>query len=190
MTSVAKQTAEAAVLVALAGSGEDERILLTQRAAHLTMHSGEVAFPGGMQEPQDASLRHTALREAHEEVGLRPELVSVVGQLPRASTRSGICVTPFVGRVLEDVELVANLSELESFFWVPTAFLLEDNRLRTDIFQSAAGEHWAPVYNYLGYTIWGFTARVLVEFVNRFWAAGLGLEHEAPRALYRKPVKN
>lgn len=189
MTSLNTFTREAAVLIALRGTGEDEQILLTQRAAHLSMHSGEVAFPGGMRESQDVTLHDTALREAHEEVGLHPELVEVVGQLPQAATRSGVRVTPVVGRVPRDVSLVACLDELESYFWVPTAFFLEDQRLRTDLFDSVSGRQWAPVYSYLGYTIWGFTARVLVEYVNRYWGAALGLEHEAPRAVYGQQVR-
>lgn len=174
---------EAAVLLVLTGQGDDERILLTQRAAHLTLHGGEVAFPGGKREALDRDLCHTAIRETHEEVGLDPTLLRIVGQLPVGQTSTGMRVTPFVGRVPEDVELLANPAELESLFWVPTAFLLEDRRVRTDIFENP--NLWAPVYEYLGYTIWGFTARVLVEFLNHFWGAGIGREHEAPDVIYR-----
>lgn len=177
---------DAAVLLILAGVGEHERVLLTQRAAHLTLHSGEVAFPGGKWEEVDKDLCCTAIREASEEVGLDPQLLELVGQLPVTYTRAGIRVAPFVGRVPEDIELTANAEELESLFWVPTSFLLEDNRLRTDIFDAVDGEHWAPVYNYLGYTIWGFTARVLVEFLNRFWSAGIERQHHAPNAIYKR----
>lgn len=177
---------EAAVLLVLAGSGQEERILLTQRAAHLTLHGGEVAFPGGKREAEDRDLCCTAIRETYEEVGLDSSLVEIVGQLPVSYTRAGFRVTPFVGRVPDDVELLANPEELESLFWVPTVFLLEDKRLRTDIFDSPDGQQWAPVYDYLGYTIWGFTARVLVEFLNTFWGADIGPEHEAPDVIYTR----
>lgn len=176
---------QAAVLIALAGEGEDERILLTQRAAHLTLHSGEVAFPGGKWEEGDASLAATAIRETHEEVGIKPDLVEMLGPMPARYTSRGMRVTPFVGRVPEDVEPTANLGELESFFWVPTAFLLEDQRVRTDLFEVVGGVNWAPVYDYMGYTIWGFTARVLVEFVNDFWSASISEQHTAPREIYK-----
>jgi 8-oxo-dGTP pyrophosphatase MutT (NUDIX family) len=180
-------TPEAAVLIALAGTGDDERVLLTQRAAHLTLHSGEVAFPGGKRELGDRDLQHTALRETHEEVGLDPALVQVVGQLKPGFTSKGMRVTPFVARVPGEVDLTPNLDELESLFWVPTAFLLEDNRQRTDVFETAMGALWAPVYDYLGYTIWGFTARVLVDYLNTFWSADIRRTHTAPSAVYRQP---
>lgn len=174
------------MLITLAGEGEDERVLLTQRAAHLTLHSGEVAFPGGKWEPGDADLLETALRETEEEVGLRRSLLSPAGQLPPSCTAQGIRVTPYVARVSQDVELTPNLDELESLFWMPTAFLLEDQRLRTDLFHIGECVQWAPVYNYLGYTIWGFTARVLVEFANTFWSAGIGRTHTAPSVVHRR----
>ncbi len=177
----------AAVLLVLAGCGEEERILLTQRAAHLTLHAGEVAFPGGKWEPGDGDLRQTALRETHEEVGLEPASVEVLGQLPTAYTSRGMAVSPYIGRIAETgIELQANPSELESLFWMPTRFLLEDQRQRTDIFEFAGRQQWAPVYNYLGYTIWGFTARVLVDYANRYWSAGIGRDHHAPSRIYTR----
>ncbi len=182
-----KRATDAAVLVVLAGSGDRERILLTQRAPHLSLHAGEVAFPGGMREPEDLDLEYTAIRETQEEVGLDPDLLDIVGRLSTSYTGRGIRVTPYVARIKESVEeigLSANQEELESFFWLPTRFLLEDQRERTDLFEFSTGVHWAPVYNYLGYTIWGFTARVLVEFANRFWGAGIDREHQAPSRIY------
>jgi 8-oxo-dGTP pyrophosphatase MutT (NUDIX family) len=177
----------AAVLLVLAGSGDEERILLTQRAAHLTLHAGEVAFPGGKWEPGDRDLQQTALRETHEEVGLDPASVEILGQLATAYTGRGIAVSPFVGRIAEaDIELRANPDELESLFWMPTQFLLEDQRQRTDVFEFAGHQQWAPVYSYLGYTIWGFTARVLVDYANRFWSAGIGRDHHAPGRIYTR----
>jgi 8-oxo-dGTP pyrophosphatase MutT (NUDIX family) len=181
--------AEAAVLIVLAGEGEDEHVLLTQRAAHLNLHRGEVAFPGGKRDATDASLLDTAIREAQEEVGLDPGRVEVMGRLPAGCTRTGIRVAPFVARVPEQTPLEPNLDELESLFWVPTAYLLDDNRVRTDVFEVQGEACWAPVYNYLGYTIWGFTARVLVQFLNEFWSAGIGKSQRNRRVIYQAATK-
>jgi len=162
---------QAAVLIAINARDDGDELLLTKRAAHLSLHSGEVAFPGGKWELGDVDLCETALRESHEEVGLKPSRVNVIDQLPMSLTRGGMKVTPYVGRIDCSGGLCANPGELESLFWIPVTFLLEDRRARTDVFELGGTEYWAPVYEWAGYTIWGFTARVLVEFLNRHYIA-------------------
>lgn len=175
---------QAAVLVAVAGDGDRARVLLTLRASHLTSHANEVAFPGGKWEAQDMDLAQTALRESHEEVGLNPRDVEMIGKLPATYTGGGVRVTPFYGRVAEDLNLAANPNELESLFWLPVSFIHKDPRVRTDIFSHSGKDYWSPVYHYSGYTIWGFTARVLVEFSNCYFGTCIGLEHPAPSQRY------
>lgn len=178
---------EAAVLIAIAeGEGGQESVLLTERAKHLSIHSGEVAFPGGKREAADSSLLDTALRESHEEVGLEPSRVSIIDALPLSNTRQGIRVAPYVGRVDSPAGLVPNDDELQSLFWVPVDFLLQDARTRTDVFSHQGKEYWAPVYEWMGYTIWGFTARVMVEFLNRVYDQEIGRESDAPEIPYRR----
>lgn len=178
---------QAAVLVAFregCNTGE-EQVLLTLRAEHLSSHGGEVAFPGGMWETDDRDLCFTALREAHEEVGLPPSAVAVESQLPIGQTRAGVQVTPYVGRVVQTVPLTPNPAELDSLFWMPVSLLIEDQRIRTDIFTIRGKQSWAPVYSYAGYTIWGFTAKVLVEFANRRYGLSIRRSHDsAPEVLF------
>src|SRR3954454_19434603 len=89
----------AAVLVPLFEEDGETRVILTRRAAHLRSHTGEVSFPGGRLEPGEGALAG-ALREAHEEIGLDPGEVEVLGQLaPLATVSSGSRITPFVGAV-------------------------------------------------------------------------------------------
>ncbi|MFL0809702.1 MAG: CoA pyrophosphatase [Agarilytica sp.] len=182
----AKQKVEnAAVLIAIAKDEQGkESVLLTQRAQHLKIHSGEVAFPGGKWEEQDVSLQETALRESEEEVGLARSRVEIVDQLSVTYTRNGISVTPYVGRVDSPLGLVANDGELESLFWVPVDFFLADARARTDIFRLDQREYWAPVYQWMNYTIWGFTARVMVEFLNKCYGSDIRRESAAPEVPY------
>ncbi len=167
----------------------DHSILFTLRAEHLSSHSGEVAFPGGMWEQEDASLVETALRESHEEVALPPELVEIRQQLSVEYTRQGRRVTPYVGHVHPDVvhQLEPNPEELSELFWVPLGFLLEDPRTQTDIFSVMGQEYWAPRYHWQEYEIWGFTARVLVDFLNSVYGAGLSREHDAPEIKFKPP---
>ena len=98
-----KRYPEAAVLVPITRSDEPE-VVLTLRASGLSTHGGEVAFPGGRRDPEDADLVETALRESEEEIGLPPGLVEVVGPLSTLVSRHGIKVTPYVGLVPDFVE--------------------------------------------------------------------------------------
>ena len=177
---------QAAVLLALKGEGKSQHLLLTRRAMHLNIHRGEVAFPGGKWEEGDTSLLDTALRESNEEVALNPECVEILGQLEPGTTGAGMRVTPFVGAVPDCLALKANLRELDALFWVPVAFLATDIRVRTDIFVHGEREVWAPVYQWEGYTIWGFTARVIVSFLNSFIGAGIRRENVAEEVVFQR----
>jgi len=184
-TSLEKQ---AAVLVPISNhAAGEEKLLLTLRAAHLSSHSGEVAFPGGKWEPGDPDLYYTALREANEEVGLVPAEVELITALEPCYTRAGTCVTPFVARVNADSPVYPNPDELADYFWFPLEILMNDQRVRTDIFEVAGEEYWAPVYEFSGYTIWGFTARVLVDLMARVYSIQLHREHaQAPEILFKR----
>lgn len=172
---------EAAVLIGVTDEPE-ATIILTLRAAHLSSHSGEVSLPGGKWERGDDSLVHTALRESEEEIALPPGRVEVINEQPPQYSLWGIKVTPFVGIVPPEVELVANPEELHSVFRVPVAFFLDDRRTETDVYYQGDREWWAPVYHFEGYKIWGLTARILVEFLNQAWDAGIERGNAAPEA--------
>jgi 8-oxo-dGTP pyrophosphatase MutT (NUDIX family) len=160
-------------------------LLLTERAAHLHSHGGEVAFPGGMFEEADKDLWQTALREAREEVGLLPESVSAPRTMARSSTRRGIAVTPFAATWLFEHPLTLCSEEIASSFWLPLSVVAADKRVRTDIFLRDGQEFWAPVYRHEGYLIWGFTARLLVDYWNRFHGGDIGRGHSAPVARFK-----
>lgn len=115
--------AKAAVLVALV-QRQEMHVLLTQRSAGLSNHSGQIAFPGGRQDPEDRDASDTALREAWEEVGLAPERVEVIGHLPEYATGSGFEVTPVVGLVQPPFSLQSNPAEVDEIFEVPLSFLM------------------------------------------------------------------
>ena len=99
-------------------------VLFTQRTDHLTAHPGQISFPGGRVEPGDADAVATALRESHEEIGLRADEVDVLGALPIYTTGSGFIVTPVVALVRNDFEPAVDPFEVAEVFEVPLSFLM------------------------------------------------------------------
>lgn len=114
----------AAVLMALVQRPSGLHVLLTQRSAHLRDHAGQVSFPGGRSEAYDASPAATALREAHEEVGLQPSTVEILGTLPSYTTVTQFVVTPVLGLVLSPPTYQPDHNEVETVFEVPLAYLM------------------------------------------------------------------
>ena len=134
-------------------------------------HGGQVAFPGGHREPSDGSLRVTALREAEEEIGLRPEQVEVLGRMPDYHTGTGYRVTPIVGWAEGPLAYRPDPHEVEEVFEVPLAFLLDprNHHHETAIQRGRLRRYWAVPYGER--YIWGATAGMLVAF-QRILAGG------------------
>lgn len=138
-------------------------VLLTQRSAELKHHAGQVSFPGGRMEEHDADVVQTALRETHEEVGIPPQAIDVVGYLPPMPTVTGYAVTPVVGLISDDVPLRIDRTEVEYAFEVPLAFLLDPRNERA-LERVYEGRRIPTVeFHYEGERIWGATAHILVE---------------------------
>ena len=116
--------AAAAVLIAIVQHADVPTVLLTERTAHLSNHSGQVAFPGGRIDAGDADATDAALREAHEEVGLERSAVEVLGTLPLYTTGTGFAVTPVVALLASPPVLRPNPYEVADVFEVPLAFLM------------------------------------------------------------------
>ena len=165
--------AQAAVLVPLV-QREELTVLLTQRTLQLSTHSGQIAFPGGKQDPEDADAIATALREAHEEVGLQAQQVEVLGSLPVYETGTAFIVTPVVALVQPDVVLKPNPDEVADVFEVPLRFLLNPaNHQRHRLHWQGLEREWFSMpYDDRGVEryIWGATAGMLRNFY-RFMSA-------------------
>jgi 8-oxo-dGTP pyrophosphatase MutT (NUDIX family) len=167
---------QAAVLVPLDVSADVPRVILTQRAQHLRLHAGEIAFPGGKCDPEDDDHWQTALREATEEVDLSPDAVQRLGVLPPLITRTGIQVTPCIGLLSRSQQLRPNPDELDAVFSVPMAFFVDPANLELDAMEYYGGTRRVPRYDYDEYCIWGITAAMLVRLANIGWDAGLELD--------------
>lgn len=160
-------TRAAAVLMGIVDRDAGPTMLLTRRAAHLSRHSGQVAFPGGRRDETDESLVFTALREAHEEVGLEPDRVEVLGELPSYVTGTQYCVTPVVALIDPGMRLVPQPDEVESVFEVPLEFLMDPRNHERRQLISSEGERqfismpWRVPGENREYFIWGATAALL-----------------------------
>ena len=149
-------------------------VLLTERTGHLSTHSGQIAFPGGKHDADDKDMVATALREAQEEVGLAPEFVQVIGQLPLYVTGTAFVITPVVALVRHGFVLEPNTNEVQSVFEVPLHFLMNPSNHRWHQFEvDGVRRHWLSMpYDDGGRErfIWGATAGMLRN-LYRFLAA-------------------
>ena len=160
----------AAVLVPFV-LGAAPSVLLTKRTAHLNKHAGQISFPGGRIDPDDASPEAAALREAHEEIALAPHQVEVMGRLGDYVTGTGYRITPVLGLLPEGTELEAlglipSPHEVESVFALPLSVLLDPaapQRQRSE-FKGRMREFW--VWPHPEHYIWGATAAILVHLAH------------------------
>jgi 8-oxo-dGTP pyrophosphatase MutT (NUDIX family) len=168
-----RTTAEAAVLVPIV-MRERPTVLLTQRTAHLSTHSGQVAFPGGKRDDTDTDPADTALREAHEEIGLERELAEVIGDMPVYKTGTMFVITPVIALVRPDYRLALNAHEVDDAFEVPLDFLMNPSHHRRHALEfSGVRREWFSMPYVEGGKerfIWGATAAMLRNFY-RFLAA-------------------
>ena len=129
-----RPTMHASVLVPIV-MREQPMVLLTQRTAHLSTHSGQIAFPGGKADADDADAAATALREAQEEVGLEPHFVNVLGNLSEYKTGSAFIITPVVALVDPRFTVTPNHDEVDAVFEVPLHFLMNPANHRRHAFE-------------------------------------------------------
>ncbi len=160
--SLLRSLRPAAVLVPLFWRDGEWHVLLTRRTDTVPRHRGQVALPGGVQEPGDVDIVAVALREAHEELGITPNVVDVIGVLDPQPVVTGYLVHPVVGIIPAGFPLSPAPDEIARVFDVPLSWLAQPHRVRVEYRQWARIRY--PVYFYEPYdgeVIWGLTARVL-----------------------------
>jgi 8-oxo-dGTP pyrophosphatase MutT (NUDIX family) len=175
---IEREPAHASVLVPLV-LRDEIGVLLTQRTDHLNDHPGQISFPGGRAEPDDADAVATALREAHEEIGLEADYVEVLGALPAYTTGTGFIVTPVVALVKPGCTLHPDPFEVAEVFEVPLGFLMNPGHHRRHEVEVAGARREFLSMPFQGvdgqgqprrYFIWGATAAMLRN-LYRFLAA-------------------
>jgi 8-oxo-dGTP pyrophosphatase MutT (NUDIX family) len=163
---------DAAVLVPLYEADGDVNVVLIKRPETMRSHRGEIAFPGGKFEgAQDPDLQTTALREAHEEVGLVPEAVEIVARLEGIATvASRFTITPFVGFLRERPLLQPNPGEVVRVLEVPLSAFLADGVYREERWHTWMENLDVHFYELEDETVWGATARILTSFLSHLTA--------------------
>lgn len=156
----------AAVLIAITDRA-DPGVILTLRPSWLRSHAGQVAFPGGKIDADDADAIAAALREAHEEIALPAEHVSILGEADPYYSGSGYKIAPVIGIIPPDLPLEANPEEVEELFEVPLDFLLDpvNAQMRTAIWQGQQRQYYDM--DWQGRRIWGVTAGIIANLARR-----------------------
>ena len=157
----------AAVLIPVVEREGELRVIFTKRTEKLKSHSGQISFPGGRIDAGDLNPKDAALRETWEEIGIRPDHVDVLGQMPDYYTGSGYHISTIVGLVNGDAELTRNPDEVEYVFEPPLSFLMdsENHKIGSRVFENV--ERYFYEMPWEDHNIWGVTAGIVRMFYNR-----------------------
>jgi 8-oxo-dGTP pyrophosphatase MutT (NUDIX family) len=163
-----KPIRQAAVLIGIVAR-EQPSVLLTTRATHLSEHPGQISFPGGKIDPQDASPLDAALREAREEVGLARDFIEPVGYLDVYSTSFGFRILPTLARIRPGFDLILNAQEVDDAFEVPLAFLMDPENHKKGTKEYRGKLRYFYEMPYEQRYIWGATAGMLRVLYERIY---------------------
>ena len=156
----------AAVLVPLFKKGEGCHLLFTKRSDQVKHHKGEISFPGGVVDEEDLELINTALREAHEEIGLEKSDVQIVGILDDIVTITQFIVTPIVGLFPYPYPFKVSEVEIAELIEVPLSSLLDQASFSEREIIRGGQKEVVYAYQYGKHVIWGATARILKQFLD------------------------
>ena len=156
----------AAVLVPLFKKEEECHLLFTKRSEQVKYHKSEISFPGGVVDEEDRELINTALREAHEEIGLKESDIQVIGLLDDIVTITEFIVTPIVGLFPYPYPFKVSEVEIAELIEVPLSFLLNKECLSERTILRGGQNEVVYAYQYGEHIIWGATARILNQFLD------------------------
>jgi 8-oxo-dGTP pyrophosphatase MutT (NUDIX family) len=172
-TASSRPLRHAAVLIPLVTRTSGLTVLLTRRTDHLHDHAGQISFPGGRVEPEDAGATGTALRETAEEIGLRGDCIELLGTVGTYVTATGYHVTPVAALVHPPFELAPDPSEVAEVFEVPLSFILDSRNHQRNTVVTREGRRQYHAIPYGSFYIWGATAAMLLNFRAYLHAPGV-----------------
>jgi 8-oxo-dGTP pyrophosphatase MutT (NUDIX family) len=158
---------DAGVLMLIEETAQGPFVYLTKRASHLKHHPGQIAFPGGKADPEDADQIDTALREANEEIGLPPTHVEILGQLAPHETVTGFRVKPVVGLLTHPFDPILERTEVDELFRVPLHYVLnlQNFSIEERIWNGLTRKYYVVPFG--PYYIWGATARMFFGLAQK-----------------------
>ena len=157
----------AAVMMLMFPEDGEDYVIFTRRTEEVKTHKGQISFPGGHWESSDPSLAYTALRETEEELGIRPESIRLVGELPEVFTVvSNFVIKPYVGRLAGRPSYVADPIEVAEVIEVPLVALRNPDIYWTEARGGPENSRQVHFFRYGDYVIWGATGRILREFLD------------------------
>ncbi len=166
-----------AVLIVLTDGEHGPEVLLTRRSWEMRNHRGEISFPGGRSDPGETPVE-TALREAEEEVGLDPTVVTVRGELEHLNTVvSRSYIVPKVATVEQRLELEAQTMEVDRVLWVPLAEFTRPDTYRSEVWGIGPTDRTLHFFELDDETVWGATAHMLVDLMMRSLGVGFDARH-------------
>jgi 8-oxo-dGTP pyrophosphatase MutT (NUDIX family) len=174
----------AAVFVPLIPRETGLSVLFTRRASHLYHHAGQISFPGGRIEDSDPDPVHAALRETHEEIGVEPRYVQLIGTQPAFLTTTQYAMTPVVGVLQPGYSLVPNACEVAEIFEVPLSVLMDPrlHRLHQVSFPDGGQRHYFSI-TWQSYFIWGATAALIRNLYHQLAATQQAVQLNQPANL-------
>ncbi len=156
----------AAVMLLLYPKGDDYCVLLNKRTQLVEHHKGEISFPGGRMDNDDASLLDTALRETHEEMGVVPDDVRILGQVDDMPTNTNYLMSTFVGTIPSPYPFRPSGIEVAEILEAPVSKLRDPRSFKFEVRLVQGQPLESPEFNYLEHKVWGATARVLNNFLR------------------------
>jgi 8-oxo-dGTP pyrophosphatase MutT (NUDIX family) len=166
-TAVLQGFRPAAVLVPVIAAAEGPEFLLTKRTEDVETHKGQISFPGGMRDRDDASPEATALRETEEELGIEPSRVAILGLLDDIATPTGFVITPVVGLLKTLPPLAPNPAEVAETFTVPWKVFLDPANGRTEEREFLGESRTIWFYDTGRHIVWGATASIIHALLSR-----------------------
>lgn len=156
----------AAILIPIFEKDNQTHILFTKRTDKVSHHKGQISFPGGKFDLTDKDLEETALRETYEEIGVETKDINIIGKINNMITNTSFIITPYIGTIPYPYDIKVSENEIDELIYVPVSHLLDKAFFREEQKYFNGQNITIYYYDYLKYTIWGVTGKILFDFLT------------------------